>query len=189
MILIVYPLMERSLLSAYVLVAGALGAIVLGNRFVPNFGAGSALARLQGDSTTATSDQLRAEAFSEGTAKFLQHPLLGSGFDELALLAHNIYLQIAIGVGMIGLLAYLAVLLTTVLPLFRGGPLRRLGYLGLAYAAVGLLTNSLWDRFVWIGLSLAVLASVRRQDEPGPSVDEPVARHRRTAPVGGPVGA
>jgi hypothetical protein len=55
----------------------------------------------------------------------------------------------------------------------RSGPLHRLGYVALGYAAIGLLTNSLWDRFVWMGLSLSVLAaadmgprSSRPRDEP-----------------------
>ena len=98
-------------------------------------------------------------ALQTGWDKFFAHPILGNGFDATALDAHNIYLEIGIGIGLVGLICYLLVLGIGVLPVLRSGPLRRLGYIALGYAAIGMLTNSLWDRFVWMGISLSVLAA------------------------------
>ena len=98
-------------------------------------------------------------ALQTGWDKFFAHPVLGNGFDATALDAHNIYLEIGIGIGLVGLVCYLLVLGVGVLPVLRSGPLRRLGYIALGYAAVGMLTNSLWDRFVWMAISLSVLAA------------------------------
>jgi hypothetical protein len=62
---------------------------------------------------------------------------------------------------------------TGVLPLFGSSPMRRLGYVPLGYAAMCMLTNSIWDRFVWMGVALAVLAAVDRSDE---DLDHPPER-------------
>jgi hypothetical protein len=159
MIVLLYPLLERSVLSAYLLIAGALSFVVLGDRLLKGFGSGSVIERLQGDATTSYSDNERTVALRSGWDKFFDHPVLGNGFDATALDAHNIYLEVAIGVGLVGLVCYVLVLGIGVLPVLRSGPLRRLGYVALAYAALGMLTNSLWDRFVWMGISLSVLAA------------------------------
>jgi len=159
MILVLYPLLERSVVSAYALIATALAVVVAGNQLLSRFGSGSAIERLQGDATTAFSDNERTVALQTGWDKFFAHPILGHGFDATALDAHNIYLEVAIGIGLVGLVFYLLVLGIGVLPVLRSGPLRRLGYIALGYAAIGLLTNSLWDRFVWMAISLSVLAA------------------------------
>lgn len=158
-ILVLYPLLERSVVSAYVLIATALCVVVAGNQLLSRFGNGSAIERLRGDATTAFSDNERTVALQTGWDKFFAHPILGNGFDATALDAHNIYLEVGIGIGLVGLVCYLLVLGIGVLPVLRSGPLRRLGYIAFGYAAVGLLTNSLWDRFVWMAISLSVLAA------------------------------
>jgi len=159
MILLLYPLLERSFLSAYLLIAAALAFVAVGDRLLVGFGSGSVIERLQGDETTSFSDNERTVALQTGWDKFFAHPILGNGFDATALDAHNIYLEIGIGIGLVGLICYLLVLGIGVLPVLRSGPLRRLGYIALGYAAIGMLTNSLWDRFVWMGISLSVLAA------------------------------
>ena len=159
MILVLYPLLERSVLSAYLMIAGALAFVVVGDQVLSRFGSGSVIERLQGDETTSFSDNERTVALQTGWDKFFAHPILGHGFDTTALDAHNIYLEVAIGIGLVGLVCYLLVLGVGVLPVLRSGPLRRLGYIALGYAAVGLLTNSLWDRFVWMAISLSLLAA------------------------------
>jgi O-antigen ligase len=176
MIVVLHPLLERSVLSAYLLVASGLGFVVVGDRFLSGFGSGSVIERLHGDATTAYSDNERTVALQTGWDRFFMHPFLGNGFDRTALDAHNIYLEVAIGVGLVGLVFYLVVLGYAALPVLRSGPLRRLGYVALGYAALGMLTNSLWDRFVWMGISLSVLAaadmgprSSRPRDESSPA--------------------
>ena len=182
MIALVHPVLERSLAWAFALVAGTITLFVAGGPLLSVLGEGSAVGRLGGDSTTTTSDRLRVEALEHGVAEFLRHPILGSGFDETALFAHNIYLQVAIGVGIIGALGYVAVLAASVLPLLRPGPMRRLGYVGLGYVTIGVLTNSLWDRFVWMGVALAIVASVTRDDSDQEET-APQAQARHVTPI------
>lgn len=169
MIALLYPLIERSLISAYLLVAAALTFVVAGDRLLALASGTSLVDRLQGDATTSNSDEVRGSALTVGFAKFLTHPLLGNGFDSNPLAAHNIYLQVAVGVGVFGLVAYLVVLWAAVKTLFGTSELRRLGYVPLAYVAVGLISNSLWDRFVWMAVSLAFLAAVDQTQRRGPA--------------------
>ena len=166
MLVVLYPLLERSLLSGYLIVAGGLGMVLVGNALLGTTSSGSAFSRLQGDSTTTVSDSQRTAALQTGWSRFLQHPILGGGFDATSYDAHNVYLEIAIGIGVVGLAFHLLVFASGVLPLFGTGPLRRLGYAPLGYAAMCMLTNSIWDRFVWMGIALAVVAAVDRPDDP-----------------------
>jgi len=183
MILVLYPLLERSVLSAYVLIAGALAFVIVGDQLLNRFGSGSVIERLQGDATTSYSDSERTVALQTGWDKFFAHPILGNGFDATSLDAHNIYLEVAIGIGLVGLICYLMVLGVGVLPVLRSGPLRRLGYAALGFAAVGMLTNSLWDRFVWMAISLSVLAAA----DMGPRSSRPRDEVADTAPPPIPV--
>lgn len=160
MVALLYPLAERSLASAYLLVAGALALVIGGDRLLTAFGQGSVFARLSGDQTTTYADNERIDAFNLGVEQFSLRPLRGNGFDAGALDAHNIYLQVAIGIGILGTVAFVLVLGSAIRPLIGTSPLRRLAYVPLAYAAIGMLTNSLWDRFVWLAISLAIVASV-----------------------------
>lgn len=178
---LLYPLLERSILSAYLLVAGAMGMVLAGNTLLVKFGSGSAFARLKGDSTTSYSDNVRTTALNTGWSKFLAKPFTGNGFDLTALDAHNIYLEVAIGIGVIGLIGHLLILATGTLPMLRQGPLHRLGYVTFGYAAVGMLTNSLWDRFVWMAISLAILAAAAEARER--AAHPPVPAGRRQLPV------
>ncbi len=173
---LLYPLMERSVASAYLLLLGALGAILAGDRLLAGFGSGSALQRLQGDATTSTSDALRSTALEAGLEKFRLHPILGNGFDLTALYAHNIFLEVAIAIGLVGLVGHLLILGNAVLPMLGRGELRRLGYVALGYAAAGMLTNSLWDRFVWMGISLSLLAAAEARRHPGAHAASPSGR-------------
>lgn len=186
MIALLYPLAERSLASAYLLVAGALALVVGGDRLLTAFGQGSVFARLSGDQTTAYADNERIDAFNLGIEQFSLHPLRGNGFDAGALNAHNIYLQVAIGIGILGAVAFVLVLASAIRPLVGTSPLRRLAYVPLAYAAIGLLTNSLWDRFVWLAISLAIVASVLPEaTQPEQSEADPVDEPTRADPPRG----
>lgn len=176
MLAVLYPLVERSVMSAYLVVSAALLGIASLNWLLSVGGESSALARLQGDATASYSDLAREKAFATGVEELLAKPLQGNGFDITALDAHNVYLQVAVGIGIFGALAFVMLLWNFIVPLFQPGPLRRLGYVPLAYAAVALITNSLWDRFVWAGLALAILAAVHSEEtDPSESFDSPAS--------------
>jgi O-antigen ligase len=154
---VLYPVLERSALTAYAVVAIGVTAVLLSNKILGLAGQGSALERLNGDATASTSDSVRSHALDSGLSALQAHPLLGNGFEN-ALAAHNIYLQVAESAGIIGLIGFLLMFAAIIGPLFQRGPMHRLGYGALAYAVDGLMTASLWDRMVWAGLSLSFLA-------------------------------
>jgi O-antigen ligase len=174
LITVLYPAVERSAMASYVVVSLAVIGAATGGALLSRFGEGSAIERLQGDRTSSVSDSERADQLATGFKRFLDHPVLGDGFSNAPLLAHNIYLEVAVVVGLIGLVGYLLVLWCTVQPLFlRQHPMHRLAHAALAYCAVGMLTNSLWDRFVWAVLGLAFLANLPESEPPKPARPEP----------------
>jgi O-antigen ligase len=180
LITILYPAVERSAMASYVVVSLAVIGAASGGALLSRFGEGSAVDRLQGDRTSSFSDAERADQLASGFKRFLDHPVLGDGFSNAPLLAHNIYLEVAVVVGLVGLVGYMLVLWCTVQPLFlRKHPMHRLGHAALAYAAIGMLTNSLWDRFVWAVLGLAFLANLPEKEPPKPAAATP--NHRTAA--------
>jgi O-antigen ligase len=172
---IAYPLIERSALSMYAVVTiGAIG-LVVANSLIARAGGGSALARLQGNATATTSDSVRAEQLHTAFAAIRHSPVIGNGFEN-ALDAQNIYLQVAVSAGVLGLIGFLLMFTAIIEPLFQRGPMHRLGYAAFAYAIGGLLTASLWDRMVWAGLSLSLLAATWSPARRGPHHDHRDAR-------------
>jgi O-antigen ligase len=184
LITVLYPMVERSAMAGYVVVTLAILGAAFGGFVLNRFGNGSAIDRLQGDRTSSVSDSARADQLQTGFNRFFDHPVLGDGFSNAPLLAHNIYLEVAVVVGLVGLVGYLLVLWCTVQPLFlRKHPMHRLGHAALAYCAVGMLTNSLWDRFVWAVLALAFLANLPETDKAkrAPEATPPARRSARTS--------
>ena len=103
--------------------------------------------------------------------RWSDQPLLGAGMD-IGVVAHNVYLQLLTAAGPIGLLSFLAIVLTACIALVK--TLRRPGVdaetariaLGILSATLGYLTsaavsNNLWDRFVWLVLGLALFVGSR----------------------------
>ena len=90
--------------------------------------------------------------------QFLASPILGDGLANI-LAAHVIYLQIAAGLGVLGLAFYLLVLWSTVQPIATlTPPFSLLALPSLAYVTLGFVTPVLWDRYIWAVLALALLA-------------------------------
>jgi O-antigen ligase len=177
-LVVMYPLVERSAMAGYgILVAGGL-MVVLGSWLLAAAGNGSALSRLKGDSTSTYSDNQRSSLLESGFQQFLHKPFLGWGFTETPLASHNVYLEVAIAVGVVGLLGWLMLIWSLVRPLFDTAlPRHRLAYPALGFALVGLLTNGIWDRFVWAAVALALLADPIRaggpEEPPDGSAEEP----------------
>lgn len=175
-VLIIFPIVERSLASAYVLLVGCGGVLLFGIYLYGLLNEVSFLERFSGDDTTKISDLNRQSELSVGIERFLARPIRGNGFDEQGLAAHNIYLQVAVGIGIVGLVGFLIIMAMSIAPLIRRhSSLARLGYVGLGYAAIGMLTNSLWDRFVWLPVALALL-SVRPTEGTDPDATKPAIR-------------
>jgi hypothetical protein len=154
------PLVERTSASAFAVLGGGIVGVLALQWVIQYAGDESALGRLVGGGSASGSDIDRRNKLTEGIDKWAHSPIIGNAFDEGALLAHNVYLEVAIGIGVIGLAGFLAILWSGSRTLFTDHPLRRLGYVAVQFAATGMLTNSIWDRFVWTALGLGILAVV-----------------------------
>lgn len=180
-IVVIYPLIERSAVTSSVILLGGGIAIPAVTWILGQLDEDSPIARILGDKTTSSSDESRVQGLEESFERWLAHPLIGSGFSDAPLQAHNIYLQVAVVIGAVGLMGFLMIGWSTIRPVFNiSHPLHRLGYTALAYAAIGMLTNSLWDRFTWTVLALAFLANFPYTDDrEAEPVEEPAVRPRR----------
>ena len=154
---LLYPALNRSLrVMAMLSVVGVVFLATSGRLLEDR--ESSALGRLLGGGQSEGADAERRQAFDAGIASFKSHPLVGGGFQDV-LDAHNVYLQISVAVGLIGLVGYFLVLWSAVRPALREmRPFNLLAYPALAYIFVGILTNILWDRILWSALALGFTA-------------------------------
>lgn len=155
---VAYPLLSRSVLPGLGLLAGFAVGLAFSQQLLSGSGNGSALGRLLGKGTSSTSDDVRQHVAKAAFEQFQSHPILGVGLVH-PLQAHIIYLQIMAGLGVVGLLAFLLALSATVRPVVTlKPPFNLLALPALSYLLVGLVTDVLWDRYIWITLGLALLA-------------------------------
>lgn len=161
---LLWPVVERTAISVYVLLSvAALGAIAL-NFLINAAPEGSALARLGGGGTSQGSNQARELLLSTGWQKFLDSPIRGSGWTGI-LEYHNAYLEVAVGGGIFAVVGFLLVVVSLVQPLFEEPVPNRLAFAGLSYAAFAMIGPTLYDRVLWGALGL-VFALHRAPDEP-----------------------
>lgn len=126
----------------------------------------SGLGRLVGGATAAESDVERVEHLSRSLDRLERHPLTGEGF-ESSREAHNVYLQVAVAAGPLGVVGF-ALVVRSVLraraEVRRRAPVagdRALlagliaGYAG--YLVAGAFQNLLWDRYLWLYVSAALV--------------------------------
>lgn len=155
---VLYPLIERSMFAAGGVLFGGAVTLLFWSQLASS--GDSALRRLIGTSHSATSDQHRRASMEAALDDFLARPFTGNGFEH-ALVPHNIYLQLAATAGIIGLLGFLFIITALVAPLFTAHRLNhRLAYPAMAYLVIGALDKNLWDRFIWVGVLLALLVMV-----------------------------
>jgi hypothetical protein len=156
-IILLIPLVERSALMGIGLaVVTALGVLSL--PFILNLsGEGSAIDRLAGSGTATVSDNVRKAGLRVGFHRLWDSPILGSGFNGVEEF-HNVYLEVAIATGVIGLGAYLLMLYGIARPLFSRHPMRRLTYVVWVFMGVAPTFPGMWDRTMWVPASLAALA-------------------------------
>jgi len=164
---ILFPLVERSMKAAMGL--SVVGVLVLTSvgRLLDSGGGSNALSRLMGNSGATASDIERRKGFKVAWERFLDSPIIGKGFDFQVFLAHNIYMQIAAGIGLLGLVAFLLVLWSFVMQLYRGAhPYHLLAWPAMAYIIAGPITPNLGSRYVGVLLALALVASKMTPDDP-----------------------
>lgn len=166
-LVLMVPVVERSALWGFALAGLGALLVVAFPLIVSASREGSAIARLAGDATTEVANQSRDAAFDYGIRRFSESPVIGSGLVEVELI-HNIYLEVAVAIGVLGLGFYLLVLAMLARPLFSHHPLRRLSYMAWAFIGVAPALPGLWDRTLWVPLALAVLPMLKpsaREDD------------------------
>jgi hypothetical protein len=182
--LLIWPLVERTAMSMYLMLSAAALVIASANAILANAPEGSALARLQGGGSATGSDLARTLALKEGLRRFWEDPLRGSGFFDI-LQIHYVYVEVAVGGGIFALAGFLFILAALISPLFRPGVPNRLSYMGVSYAGFALVGPTLYDRVLWAALALAVAGhdfgadKARAALEDEPADDPPVRRPQR----------
>ncbi len=112
---------------------------------------------------SAASDVERAELVQSAVTQISERPITGHGF-EYALVAHSLYLQLWVSAGLLGVFGVGRLVYWT-FRLLQRDPNDRFfvgmmaGFVG--FLANAMLTNILWDRFIWTFLALALAASAR----------------------------
>lgn len=172
----VYPFVEGSVRAVGVVMFGIAGVLLFSGRLLEDT-SNNALGRLFGSGTANGSDTERKQILTTALQQFRHHPLLGNGFDG-GIGSHNIYVQVAVAVGVFGLFGYLMIMWSALRTLFWQGTNHRLAYPVLAYAAIGPLTNTLWDRLIWAVVALTFAGNMSKPKEDEHS-NEPVDDHPR----------
>ncbi len=183
-LILLVPVVERSALAGVGLaVATALGVMSL--PFIVQVSSEeSAIGRLAGGGTASGSDKIRTEALEDGIERFWTSPILGTGFDDVEVI-HNVFVEAAVAIGALGLLAYVIVLFALARPLFTRHPQRRLTYLIWVFIGVAPSFPGLWDRTMWVPASLAALAMLRPDPPTQPAAPDvvPTRSGSRPAPL------
>jgi len=182
-LVVLIPIVERSaLMGVGLAIVGSLG--VLSIPFVLDAsGEETALGRLAGGGTASGSDKIREAALEDGFARLWGSPILGSGFKDVEQF-HNVYLEAAVAIGIIGLVCYLIVMFALARPLFSHHPLRRLTYVVWVFIGIAPTFPGLWDRTVWVPASLAALAMLRPETQNAPADPEVGPARRRAVSPG-----
>ncbi|MCW2856670.1 MAG: hypothetical protein JWR52_2285 [Marmoricola sp.] len=176
LVILAWPIVERSAMAWYWLLSGAAVAVVSANSILGALGQTNLLNRLSGNTSAQFSDQARTDLLHQGLDLFWKHPIQGNGWSKDTLLAfHNAYLEVAVGGGVLTLVGFVLVIAAIVRPLFQQGTPNRLAYAGLSYAAFGLIGPTLYDRIVWAALSLILVSYEHTVPEDTP---DPLAARR-----------
>ncbi|GAA1747263.1 O-antigen ligase family protein [Aeromicrobium alkaliterrae] len=162
-----YPVISRSIVTAVALFGASLPVIFIAARTILSGEnvSDNAFGRLLGGGSAQGSDLEREMIAEVARGQFHDHPILGVGLADV-LAAHNIYLQIAAAIGIIGLTFFVAMLGSVLLRCFSID--RRFMLLVLpcfGYVMIGALTTIIWDRYVWCVLALPFLLPLRRETE------------------------
>jgi hypothetical protein len=182
---VLLPVLARSVTAGLVLLGAVATVLVFSAQLLGNTSSGNALGRLLGAGSADLSDLAREQLLEEAIDRFWNSPIIGNGLAGI-IEAHVIYVQIAAALGVIGLAFYLMVLWSTVQPItVLTPPYSLLAVPALSYVVLGFVTPVLWDRYIWMVTSLALLAPRLAAAAAAPEVEETpaVGTHRKTGVV------
>ena len=154
MLVCMIPVVERSFAAGLLWsLAGAL--VLLGIPLILMVaGDTPAIERLTGNESAAGSDQIRSQGLEAGLDRLWANPFFGDGLIDLFHI-HNNYLEVAVGIGVFGLIGYVAVMYAFARPLLGDHELRRLCYPVWAYLAWGAFVPGLYDRSIWAAVAIS----------------------------------
>jgi O-antigen ligase len=185
-----YPVLSRSVTTAVALFGASLPLVFIAAQTIlagENV-SDNAFGRLLGGGSAQGSDQAREMLAQVAQSQFEQHPIFGVGLADV-LEAHNIYLQIAASMGLVGsafFIAMLAAVLVRCLQIDRRFLMLVLPVIG--YVLIGAITTIIWDRYVWAVLALPFLLPLRSHLEAdaadGRNLDEVEADAEPVRPAG-----
>ncbi len=165
-LVVMYPIVERSAVKGFLIaLSGGIAIAVL--PFVLEFtGDESALARLTGGAVTVGADTARSSDREAALDRFFEHFWTGSGSVNFEIFyIHDTLLQVAVSIGVFGAAGFLLVIFSLARPLFSHAPLRRLSYTVWAFIGFAWTTPGIIDRTLWVPMSLAILAALRPLDD------------------------
>lgn len=163
--IVIWPLIERTAISSYIVVSfAALSAVALG-LLLQNPPKGSAFERLQGGGTAKGSSEARELLLTNGLEQFWNNPIKGNGWVTAILEYHNVYLEVGIAGGVIAILGFLYVIASMIKPLFQEPVPNRLAFMGVSYAVFAMLGPTLYDRVLWGALALIFALHVSPEEE------------------------
>jgi O-antigen ligase len=175
LLVLLYPLFNRSIPAAIAVGALSLTAFAVANRMAQHANPASLLGRLLGDSAQA-SNEARREGARQGIDQFLAHPLLGDGWLTVWG-AHDGYIQVAAATGIFGLAFYLLLVAGLLRPLFAiAPPSGLLATPMLATIMLDIFLPVLGARYVWVVVGLSLAADrLAAEEQEAESVDEPIS--------------
>ncbi|HUS21489.1 MAG TPA: hypothetical protein VMZ66_05685 [Aeromicrobium sp.] len=163
-LIVLFPLVSRSAVGLGLVGFGTALSLLFSDRLL-NAEGGNALSRLLGGGSSSDSNAEREDRIGTVMGSIREHPLLGSGFIH-TWFAHVTYLEIMAAAGLFGLIGFCAILISADRNvLFSPRPYNLLAYPALGYTMVGFVTNVIWERYIWIPLSLSLLAWIHSRPD------------------------
>jgi hypothetical protein len=157
-LVLLYPLFNRSIPAALAVGAIGLAGFAIANSMAQHADPSSTLGRLLGEGTTSRSNDARREGARLGIEQFLGHPLLGDGWLTVWG-AHDAYIQVAAATGIFGLASYLLLLTGLLRPLLAvRRPYGLLATPALAAVMLDIFLPVLGARYVWVVVGMALMA-------------------------------
>jgi hypothetical protein len=158
MLVLLYPLLSRSIPAALAVAGLGVTAFAIGSRLAERADPSSLLGRLLGSDSAQRSDTERLKGALDAIHQFLDHPFLGAGWLELWG-AHVSYLQVPAAIGVFGLVFYLMLLASLLRPLVTlPEPYRLLAVPALATFMLDVFLPILGALFIWIVVGLVLNA-------------------------------
>ncbi|MDR7085724.1 O-antigen ligase [Aeromicrobium panaciterrae] len=167
-LVVLIPLLERSLKLGIAVIAGILLIMPTILKATGDKSNTSALSRLFGGGGAQDSDTTRLSTLRDALDQVQQNPLFGNGYStEHTYVIHNIYLQVLAAEGLIGLIGLILIFSAMVAPLRKvTAPRRALAYPALAAILAGPFQPNMGDHYLGLSLGLSMVVAVGLLKQP-----------------------